>query len=67
MLCLLKKQFNMEIVIKASILQLLKDYLNAEKAFRHYDYQEALEQAAASLEGIDPDALKKIKATFVIG
>jgi septation ring formation regulator len=35
----------------------------AEVAFRHYDYQEALEQAAASLEGIDPSALRKIKAT----
>ena len=34
----------------------------AEDAFRHYEYQEALEQAAASLEGIDPGALKKIKA-----
>ncbi|MDR4948872.1 septation ring formation regulator EzrA [Neobacillus cucumis] len=36
----------------------------AEEAFRHYDYQEALEQAAASLEGIDPEALKKIKAAI---
>ncbi|NRD76125.1 septation ring formation regulator EzrA [Bacillus sp. BRMEA1] len=35
----------------------------AENAFRKYDYQEALEQVAASLEGIDPEALKKIKAT----
>ncbi|MEH7176510.1 septation ring formation regulator EzrA [Neobacillus vireti] len=36
---------------------------DAEHAFRHYEYQEALEQAAASLESIDPGALKKIKAT----
>jgi septation ring formation regulator len=38
--------------------------MEAESAFRHYDYQEALEQAAASLEAIDPGALKKIKATI---
>jgi septation ring formation regulator len=36
---------------------------DAEHAFRHFEYQEALEQAAASLESIDPGALKKIKAT----
>jgi septation ring formation regulator len=36
---------------------------DAEQAFRHFEYQEALEQAAASLESIDPGALKKIKAT----
>lgn len=36
---------------------------DAETAFRHFEYQEALEQAAASLESIDPGALKKIKAT----
>ncbi|WHZ02022.1 septation ring formation regulator EzrA [Neobacillus sp. YX16] len=35
---------------------------DAEQAFRHFEYQEALEQAAASLESIDPGALKKIKA-----
>lgn len=38
----------------------------AEQAFRHFEYQEALEQAAASLESIDPGALKKIKATVGI-
>ncbi|MEH6993079.1 septation ring formation regulator EzrA [Neobacillus drentensis] len=36
---------------------------DAELAFRHFEYQVALEQAAASLESIDPGALKKIKAT----
>jgi septation ring formation regulator len=36
---------------------------DAEAAFRHFEYQEALEQAAASIESIDPGALKKIKAT----
>ncbi|MEH7255272.1 septation ring formation regulator EzrA, partial [Neobacillus niacini] len=36
---------------------------DAETAFRHFEYQEALEQAAASLESIDPGALKKIKAS----
>ena len=41
-----------------------KGLTDAENAFRHYEYQEALEQAAASLESIDPGALKKIKATI---
>jgi septation ring formation regulator len=41
-----------------------KGLIDAETAFRQFDYQEALEQAAASLEGIDPGALKKIKATI---
>jgi septation ring formation regulator len=44
-----------------------KGLCEAETAFRQYDYQEALEQVAASLEGIDPEALKRIKATFVMG
>lgn len=39
-----------------------KGLSEAEMAFRRYEYQEALEQVAASLEGIDPEALKKIKA-----
>ncbi|WP_066258166.1 septation ring formation regulator EzrA [Neobacillus drentensis] len=43
-----------------------KGLSDAEMAFRHYEYQEALEQAASTLDIIDPDALKKIKATFVI-
>ncbi|MEH7086305.1 septation ring formation regulator EzrA [Neobacillus drentensis] len=42
-----------------------KGLSEAEIAFRHYDYQQALEQAAATLDIIDPDALKKIKASFV--
>lgn len=37
---------------------------DAEHAFRHFEYQEALEQAATALESIDPGALKKIKATI---
>ncbi|MBV7507376.1 septation ring formation regulator EzrA [Bacillus sp. sid0103] len=41
-----------------------KGLRDAEDAFRHYDYQEALEQAAATLDVIDPDALKKIKSSF---
>lgn len=44
-----------------SVAKGLKD---AESAFRQFDYQEALEQAAASLDTIDPGALKKIKATI---
>ncbi|MGJ7912844.1 septation ring formation regulator EzrA [Neobacillus sp. LXY-1] len=42
-----------------------KGLLEAEQAFRRYDYQEALEQAAATLEGIDPEALKKIKTSIL--
>lgn len=42
-----------------------KGLADAEEAFRHYEYQEALEQVAASLQGIDPEALKKIKAASV--
>ncbi|WP_042459728.1 septation ring formation regulator EzrA [Neobacillus dielmonensis] len=41
-----------------------KGLAEAENAFRRYDYQEALEQAAASLDSVDPQALKKIKATI---
>jgi septation ring formation regulator len=37
---------------------------DAEHAFRQFEYQEALEQAAAALESVDPGALKKIKATI---
>ncbi|WP_066311215.1 septation ring formation regulator EzrA [Bacillus sp. FJAT-29814] len=43
-----------------------KGLSEAENAFRQYDYQRALEEAAASLEGIDPEALKKIKTTTAI-
>ncbi len=41
-----------------------KGLLEAEKAFRRYDYQEALEQVAVSLESVDSEALKKIKAAI---
>lgn len=41
-----------------------KGLSEAESAFRRYDYQEALEQVAASLEAVDPEALKKIKTTI---
>ncbi|WP_045523659.1 septation ring formation regulator EzrA [Neobacillus niacini] len=40
-----------------------KGLIDAEQAFRQFEYQEALEQAAASLESIDPGVLKKIKET----
>lgn len=39
-----------------------KALLEAEKAFRNYEYEKALEQAAISIEEIDPNALKKIEA-----
>lgn len=42
-----------------------KGLADAENAFRHFEYEEALEQAAASLEAIDPGALRRIKATIV--
>jgi septation ring formation regulator len=38
-----------------------KALLEAENAFRNYDYQKALEQAATSIETIDPSAIKKIE------
>ncbi|MEH7157594.1 septation ring formation regulator EzrA [Neobacillus drentensis] len=50
---------------KSQYPSVAKGLTEAENAFRHYEYQEALEQAAATLDVIDPDALKKIKATFV--
>lgn len=34
----------------------------AEKAFRNYDYQKAVEQAVASIQNVDPGAIKKIEA-----
>jgi septation ring formation regulator len=34
----------------------------AEQEFRGFNYQEALEQAAAAIEEIEPGALKKIEA-----
>jgi septation ring formation regulator len=43
-----------------------KGLSNAELAFRHFEYQEALEQAATAIEAIDPEALKKIKATTIV-
>lgn len=39
-----------------------KGLKDAELSFRGYDYQAALEQAAASVEEIEPGALKKIEA-----
>lgn len=38
-----------------------KGLLEAEKSFRNFDYQKALEQAATSIEEIDPGAIKKIE------
>lgn len=43
-----------------------KGLSDAENAFRHFEYQEALEQAAASLEAVDPGALRRIKATITV-
>jgi len=39
-----------------------KGLIVAEQSFRSFHYKEALEQAATSIEQVDPDALKKIEA-----
>lgn len=39
-----------------------KGLQEAETAFRNYDYRQAIEQAAASIEEIEPGALRKIEA-----
>lgn len=39
-----------------------KGLQEAEEAFRHFDYQKALEQAATTIEAVDSEALKKIEA-----
>ena len=39
-----------------------KDLKSAEEAFRNYDYKEALEQAAATIEKVEPGSLKRIEA-----
>ncbi|MGG5254764.1 septation ring formation regulator EzrA [Neobacillus sp. SM06] len=36
----------------------------AEELFRSYDYHKALEQAAATIEAVDSEALRKIEALF---
>jgi septation ring formation regulator len=50
---------------KSQYPEVAKGLSDAENAFRQYDYQEALEQAAATLDIIDPEALKRIKSTFI--
>ncbi|MDP4087021.1 MAG: septation ring formation regulator EzrA [Bacillota bacterium] len=39
-----------------------KALTEAEKSFRNFEYEKALEQAAISIEEIDPTAIKKIEA-----
>ena len=41
-----------------SIAQSLEE---AEEAFRHYEYKEALKQASAAIEQVDPGALDRIQ------
>lgn len=38
-----------------------KALTEAETAFRHYEYKSALEQAATSIQAVDPGAIKKIE------
>ncbi|XJZ26496.1 septation ring formation regulator EzrA [Bacillota bacterium Lsc_1132] len=42
-----------------------KGLQEAEEAFRHFDYQKALEQAASTIEAVDSEALKKIDALLL--
>lgn len=39
-----------------------KDLREAETAFRHFEYKSALEQAATSIQKVDPSAIKKIES-----
>jgi septation ring formation regulator len=42
-----------------------KGLKEAEESFRNYDYRQALEQAAAAIEEVEPGALKKIDSLFL--
>ncbi|SEM38520.1 septation ring formation regulator [Mesobacillus persicus] len=42
-----------------------KGLKKAEDSFRNYDYRQALEEAAAAIEEVEPGALKKIEEIFV--
>jgi septation ring formation regulator len=47
---------------KSSYPSVANGLKNAEQEFRGFNYQEALEQAAAAIEQIEPGALKRIEA-----
>lgn len=47
---------------RSSYPSVAKGLLLAESAFRSYDYEQALEQAATTIEAIEPGALKKIES-----
>lgn len=50
---------------RSSYPSVAKGLKNAEDAFRNYDYNQALEEAAAAIEEVEPGALKKIENMFV--
>lgn len=47
---------------KSSYSSVANGLINAELEFRTFNYQEALEQAAAAIEQVEPGALKKIES-----
>ena len=50
---------------RSSYPTVAKGLKSAEDAFRNYDYRQALEEAAAAIEEVEPGALKKIENIFV--
>ncbi|MGM0903357.1 MAG: septation ring formation regulator EzrA [Bacillota bacterium] len=50
---------------RSSYPSVAKGLKEAEKAFRNYDYRQALEEAAAAIEEVEPGALKKIENIFI--
>lgn len=40
------------------------ELVDAESSFRHYQYEEALEQAATAVQKVEPDILKKFEVSF---
>jgi len=50
---------------RSSYPSVAKGLKSAEDAFRNYDYRQALEEAAAAIEEVEPGALKKIENIFV--
>lgn len=47
---------------RSSYRSISEALIEAEKSFRNFEYESALEQAASAIEGIEPGALKRIQA-----